>query len=264
MTNEPFGRLRRRQRLHDGARGVLIVPLDHPVSSGPIAAGHRLSELVRGISANGADAVVLHKGAMRRLDPHKTRYATLVLHLSAGTVHAPDPDARCLVASVEEALLLGADAVSVHVNIGSREEQRQLADLGAVSAACDRWNVPLLAMAYPRGPAFTGPVDADDVAHAATVAAELGADLVKTVYPGSIAAMRDVAAAVPVPVLVAGGPLTRNRQQLLDRIRDARAGGAAGVAVGRNVFASPSPAEITKHIADVVHHPVPQLAEVTA
>jgi 2-amino-4,5-dihydroxy-6-oxo-7-(phosphooxy)heptanoate synthase len=264
MVTEAFGRLRRRQRLYDEGSGILVVPLDHSVTTGPLVAGRRLTDLVGEIATNGADAVVLHKGAIRRLDPRRMRNTSLVLHLSASTKHGPDPDAKCLVATVEEALLLGADAVSVHVNIGSRDEQRQLADLAAVSAACDRWNVPLLAMMYPRGPSFSGPARADTVAHAATIAADLGADLVKTVYPGSIAAMREVTHAVPIPVLVAGGPRTANVGDLLDQVRDALAGGAAGVAVGRNVFANPSPAKATRQIADVVHQPTRIYSVVTA
>jgi 2-amino-4,5-dihydroxy-6-oxo-7-(phosphonooxy)heptanoate synthase len=264
MGSEPFGRLRRRQRLYDEGRGVLVVPLDHSVTSGPIGTGRNITDLVATITANGADAVILHKGAIRRLDPLRTARTTIVLHLSASTRHGPDPDAKCIVATVEEALLLGADAVSVHVNIGSREEQRQLGDLARASAACDRWNVPLLAMMYPRGPAFTGPVDADAVAHAAIVGADLGADLVKTVYPGSIAGMRDVVAVVPVPVLVAGGPPAADVDELLVRTRDALTGGAAGVAVGRNVFAHPSPGTVTRRIADVVHQPAHAHAVVSA
>jgi 2-amino-4,5-dihydroxy-6-oxo-7-(phosphooxy)heptanoate synthase len=264
MATEAFGRLRRRRRIYDEGRGILIVPLDHSVSTGPLVAGRRLTDLAAEIAANGADAVVLHKGAIRRLDPRRMRHTSLVLHLSAGTRYGPDPDAKCLVATVEEALLLGADAVSVHVNVGSLDEQRQLADLAAVSAACDRWNVPLLAMMYPRGPAFSGPVGPDAVALAATIAAELGADLVKTVYPGSIDAMRDVVRAVPIPVLIAGGPRTANFDELLARVRDALAGGAAGVAVGRNVFASPSPAKATRQIADVVRQPTRMYSVVSA
>jgi 2-amino-4,5-dihydroxy-6-oxo-7-(phosphonooxy)heptanoate synthase len=157
MVTEAFGRLRRRQRLYDEGRGTLVVPLDHSVTTAPLVAGRSLTGLVGEIASNGADAIDLHKGAIRRQDPRRMRNTSLVLHLSAGTKHAPDPDAKCLVATVEETLLLGADAVGVHVNVGSRDEQRQLADLATVSAACDRWNVPLLAMTYPRGPSFPHP-----------------------------------------------------------------------------------------------------------
>ena len=86
---------------------------------------------------------------------------------------------------------LGADAVSVHVNLGSDEETRQVADMAAVAGACDRWNVPLMAMVYPRGPKVTDPrapeLVAHAVAHAVALAAGLGADLVETHHVGSVA-----------------------------------------------------------------------------
>jgi 2-amino-4,5-dihydroxy-6-oxo-7-(phosphonooxy)heptanoate synthase len=118
------------------------------------------------VCANGADAVVLHKGDTRQLRPHWLSTTSLIVHLSASTGLGPDPDAKVLVASVEEALRLGADAVSVHVNLGSDHEARQLRDLASVADDCDRWNLPLLAMVYPRGPRIDDPVDPDLVAHA--------------------------------------------------------------------------------------------------
>src|SRR5207244_11143230 len=116
-------------------------------------------------------AVVRHTGCLRRIRPERLRDTSLIVHLSASTARAPDPDAKVLVATVEEALRLGADGVSVHVNLGSREEQRQLVDLAVVAEACDRWNVPLLAMMYPRGPRTPDPRDPPLVAHAVAVAA---------------------------------------------------------------------------------------------
>ena len=123
-------------------------------------------------------------------------------------MHAPDPDAKYLVSGVAEALRLGADAISVHVNLGSAGEREQIADLGAVADACDRWNVPLLAMMYPRGPRIENPRDPELVAHAATLAMDLGADVVKVPFAGTAAEMADVVRACPVPLIVAGGPAT--------------------------------------------------------
>ena len=52
---------------------------------------------------------------------------------------------------VGESIRLGADAVSVHVNIGAKEEPDMLHDLGLVSDECTEWNVPLVAMMCPKG-----------------------------------------------------------------------------------------------------------------
>jgi 2-amino-4,5-dihydroxy-6-oxo-7-(phosphonooxy)heptanoate synthase len=267
-SNDTFARRLRNRRLYHHGDGLLVVPMDHAVTDGPFAAD--LNRLVGAVAGNGADAVVLHKGSVRRVDPRSFARTSLVVHLSAGTATAPDPHARCLVAGVEEALRLGADAVSVHVNVGARQQQQQLADLGAVAERCERWGLPLLAMMYPVGPGVGAgrsasggqagqsgtvrdPHDPERIAHAAAIAAELGADLVKTPYPGSVAALQQVTRDCPIPVLVAGGAARPNQSDLLAWARDVMRAGAGGVAVGRNIFHHADPGAITRRLAAHVH-----------
>jgi 2-amino-4,5-dihydroxy-6-oxo-7-(phosphooxy)heptanoate synthase len=248
-----FARRVRLNRLHRyGDDRLLVVPLDHSVTDGPVTGGRGLDRLVGQLADNGADAVVLHKGAVRHVDPVWFDRLALIVHLSASTAHAPDVDAKYLVASVEEALRLGADAVSVHVNLGSRAEATQVADLARVADACDRWNLPLLAMMYVRGPRVADPHRPDLVAHAAVLAADLGADLVKTVHVGRSEDLAAITRDLPVPLVVAGGPV-RDAADLLASVADALRGGAAGVAVGRNVFAAPDPGAVTRALAALIH-----------
>jgi 2-amino-4,5-dihydroxy-6-oxo-7-(phosphooxy)heptanoate synthase len=254
--NISFARSMRLGRLGRQGSGVFVVPLDHAVADGPFA-GVRgsagLDELIGEIASNGADAIVLHKGAVRHVRPQWFVDVALIVHLNASTSLAADPDAKYLVARVEEAVRLGADAVSVHVNLGSDNEREQLADLATVADAADHWNVPLLAMMYPRGPRITNPRDPGLIAHAVCVAAELGADLVKTTYPGSAAALADIVRGASVPVLVAGGPARETAGEVLAHVRDVMRAGAAGIAMGRNIFRSPQPGALTRKIADIVH-----------
>ncbi|MFI1812152.1 2-amino-3,7-dideoxy-D-threo-hept-6-ulosonate synthase [Streptomyces sp. NPDC020422] len=246
-------RLKRLFRHRD--QRLMVVPLDHSIADGPLIARGGLDGLVGQLVGNGVDAVVLHKGSLRHV--HTDRFAgmSLIMHLSASTAHAPDPDAKYLVTGVEEALRHGADAVSVHVNLGSQDERQQIADLGAVADVCDRWNVPLLAMMYPRGPRISNPRDPGLVVHTATLAADLGADIVKTLYTGSPDDMADIVAACPIPVIVAGGVRVDAEDQVLDFVSDAVRGGAAGVAMGRNVFQAPDPGAMARKIAQIVHSP---------
>ncbi|HLL36826.1 MAG TPA: 2-amino-3,7-dideoxy-D-threo-hept-6-ulosonate synthase [Streptomyces sp.] len=250
-----FARALRLRRLfhHHGSR-LMVVPLDHSITDGPVVPqGSTIDRLAAQLAAGGADAIVVHKGSLRHI--RHTRFAgmSLILHLNASTAHAPDPDAKYLVTGVEDALRLGADAVSVHVNLGSRDERRQIGDLGRVADLCDRWNLPLMAMVYPRGPQVADPHDPRLVAHAVTLAADLGADIVKTSWAGSAAAMLDVTAACPIPVLVAGGPQRGSEGEVLGFVRDALLGGAAGVAMGRNVFQSSDPQGMAGAVARLVH-----------
>jgi 2-amino-4,5-dihydroxy-6-oxo-7-(phosphooxy)heptanoate synthase len=258
LGNESGGRRRRLGRLyrHDPSR-LLIVPLDHAVGAGPL--GVDLDGMVGHVAAGGADAVVLHKGALRRIAAHRFHDLALVLHLDASTGLAPDPDAKYPVATVEEALRLGADAVSVHVNLGSATEHTQVAHLAAVAGDCDRWGVPLLAMMYARGPAITDPRAPGTVAHAATVAAELGADLVKTALPGDEAAVARITAGCPVPVLAAGGDAARP-DTVLSALAVALRAGAGGVAAGRLIFTAPDPGAAIRRLAALVHGRTPAAA----
>jgi 2-amino-4,5-dihydroxy-6-oxo-7-(phosphonooxy)heptanoate synthase len=185
------------------------------------------------------------------IEPRLLTRCGLVLQLSASTSHARDADAKVLVADVEEAVRLGADAVTVHVNVGSDTEAAQLADLGSVAGACDRWGIPLLAMIYPRGPRIIDPSDPELLAHAAGIAADLGADIVKTPLAVPVHRMREVVASCPLPVIVAGG--TGDHHALPELAAAALSAGCSGLAAGRRVFTSPSPREAVSRLAAIVH-----------
>ncbi|MEU8629514.1 2-amino-3,7-dideoxy-D-threo-hept-6-ulosonate synthase [Streptomyces sp. NPDC048669] len=254
MRTTSTGKLLRLTRLcgHGDGR-YLFVPLDHSVSDGPIATADRFEELIRDVAAGGADGIVVHKGRARVVDPELLADCSLIVHLSASTPHSPDADAKVLVGDVEEALRLGADAVSVHVNIGSDTEAAQLADLGAVAAACDRWGMPLLAMIYPRGPRVTDPTDPVLLSHVVNIAADLGVDIVKTVFASPAERMAEVIDSSPLPIIVAGGD---RADSLTEFATSALAVGCSGLAVGRRVFGAAAPRATVFELAGIVHgHP---------
>lgn len=253
VHNASFARsLRLRRLFRHGDGRLLVVPLDHSVTDGPLRRG-ALDSLLGELSGTGVDAVVLHKGSLRHVRPEWFRDMSLIVHLSVSTRLAPDPDAKYLVADVAEALRLGADAVSVHVNLGSPQEARQIADMAAVAGECDRWNLPLLAMVYARGPQIADSRAPELVAHAATLAADLGADIVKTDSTGTPEDMADVVRGCPIPVIVAGGPRSGDTEAVLAHVSDALRGGAAGVAMGRNVFQADRPGRMAATVARLVH-----------
>ncbi len=70
----------------------------------------------------------------------------------AGTKLGEDKNRKVLVSSVEQAVRVGADAISIHVNEGGcATESDMLVDLGELADECDAMNIPLLAMTYARG-----------------------------------------------------------------------------------------------------------------
>lgn len=245
-------RTQRLSRPRDGR--YLLVPLDHSLSDGALCSAAEFADLVAAVSGSGADAVVVHKGRARYLPMDSLIDCSVIIHLSGSTAHAPDPDRKTLVCGVEEALACGADAVSVHINMGARSEADQLADLAAVARECELSGAPLLAMMYARGPNVPDPADPRRIRHAVTVATELGADLIKCNVPFPAEELESVTKETPVPVLVAGGQRTPGTDDLLEFARDAIDRGAAGVAVGRRIFQDPDPAKIVVGLREVIHH----------
>ena len=108
-------------------------------------------------------------------------------------------------------------------------------------------------MMYPRGRKITSENSAGNVKIAARVAAELGADIVKTNYTGTVETFREVTRGCPVPVVVAGGPRMETTEQILEMVHDSIEAGGAGVAIGRNIFQASNPVAMLKAVSSVVH-----------
>ena len=223
-----------------GTDRYLSVPMDHGISIGPATGIEDPATTLETVVRGGASCAVLHKGNAHFAHPHGQRLG-LIIHLSASTFSNPDPNDKVLVTTVDEAVALGADAVSTHTNFGAPTESKQIIDLGATARRAHEVGLPVLAMAYPRGPDVDDPYEVERVAGAARAAAECGADLVKTVYTGDIDSFRRVTEGCPVPILVAGGARMDDDQQLLELVAGAVEAGARGVSIGRNVFQHPHP-----------------------
>jgi len=231
---------------------TVIVPLDHGVSSGPIPGLIDLDETVGMVARGGANAVIGHIGLALHGHRKGGPDIGLILHLSASTDLGPDPNDKVIVNTVTNALKMGADGVSVHCNIGAESESRMLADLGRIAVECMEWGMPLLAMMYPRGAKVEDEKGVEDVKHAARVASEFGADIVKTPYTGDPDSFREVTMGCHVPVVVAGGSKTDDRTTL-ELIEGAMEAGAAGISIGRNAFQHPHPDLFVRAMAMVVH-----------
>ncbi|MBN2140269.1 MAG: class I fructose-bisphosphate aldolase family protein [Desulfovibrionaceae bacterium] len=232
---------------------TIIVPMDHGVSVGPIHGLVDMREAVGNIVAGGANAVLMHKGLVRCGHRTQGKDIGLIVHLSASTSLSPFPNAKTLVCGVEEAVRLGADGVSVHVNLGDETEAGMLRDLGRIAADAASWGVPLLAMVYARGPKVKSEFDPDMVAHCARVGVELGADVVKVPYTGDPDSFARVVDACCVPVVIAGGPKMGSTEAFLRMVADSLMAGGAGLSVGRNVFQADSPQRLVAALSRIVH-----------
>lgn len=233
--------------------GLVVLPLDHGVTFGPIQGLEQPERIIRMGIEEGTDALVLHKGLISQLPHIPGRLPGIFMHLSGSTQMGPNPQYKVLVGSVEEAIRRGADGVSVHVIVGDLNEPRMLEDLGCIGADCARWRMPLLVMIYPLFEAKKPLAGDSAIAHGARIAMELGADCVKIPLPVDIKILEEITGSLHVPVVVAGGGRNLDTLAFLRRIEKSVEAGARGVAVGRNVFQQERPREVLRAIMDIVH-----------
>jgi class I fructose-bisphosphate aldolase len=232
---------------------MVIVPMDHGVTVGPIEGLIDMKNTVNAVASGGANAIVLHKGLVEGGHRRRGKDVGLIIHLSGSTALSPFPNAKTLVCTVEEAIKLGADAISVHINIGNGSEKEMLSDLGQVARTAAEWGMPLLAMMYPRGEKITDEYDVGVIKHVARLGAELGADIIKCSYTGSVESFREVVLGCPVPVVIAGGPKMSSDREILEMVKGAVEAGGAGVSIGRNIFQHREPSRMVGAISLLVH-----------
>ncbi len=231
-------------------RRLFSVPLDHALSMGPIDGLEELAPLARELVDGGVDLLIVTKGAVRELAPVLGPSTLLGVHVSASTSLGTTSQHKRLVGSAAEAVGLGADLLSVQVNFGVAEEGDMLTDLGTASDQCRQLGLPLLCMAYVKK---TGGGSPDELRHAARAAADLGADIVKTSYPGSTEEFRKLCRTTPVPVLIGGGVRLDDEADFLRLVEESVRAGAAGICIGRNLFQRTPVGPLARRIATRLH-----------
>jgi fructose-bisphosphate aldolase/2-amino-3,7-dideoxy-D-threo-hept-6-ulosonate synthase len=255
------GKQIRLKRVIDPAGASIICALDHGMTSptflSPLAdIGRRVEETVSG----GSNVIMMSKGMIRRCAGAFSRETSLALLLSASA----NPEGGkggassvVQVARVEEALCLGADAVVLFVALAGEYERDMIETTARVAGECDRLGMPFIAEAefpttYARVEDLAETYGVDYLLRNVRLCAELGADIVKTNWPGSQDAFaRLVDATSGVPVVLAGGSRITD-EELLSRMEQAVAVGAIGCSVGRNIFMHDHPRAITHALTRVI------------
>jgi DhnA family fructose-bisphosphate aldolase class Ia len=164
-----------------------------------------------------------------------------------------DPSGAYRLFSVEAAYEVGATAVMNMCFPGHVNEAQIIADCAALIEEARESEMPVMLETLPYG---LGRVDAytpENIRFAVRLAAELGSDVVKTAYPGDKEAFRSIVAECYVPVIVLGGQASQQPQDILQMARDAMDCGAAGIAIGRNIWQHPQPKKMAAALHAIVH-----------
>jgi DhnA family fructose-bisphosphate aldolase class Ia len=246
------GKQRRLGRLFRPDGRSVMVALDHAGFQGygppngeaaaPIAAGRPDGILATWHVARSTAGLFAEAGLVVRVDGGTTELG------SHGTA-----DVTQLLYRAEAALTLGADAVAVMAYPGSADEQVSLARLAQLCTECERMGLPVMAEVVPGGFVKTVPWTTENIRRGSRIAAELGADIIKTMCPAQAEEMAEVVETCPVPVVALGGPKLESEDDVVGLARTATEAGAAGIVFGRNLWGSADPGKLLARLHDAVH-----------
>lgn len=257
------GKVIRQGRLFDNNSGrSVIVAIDHAVDHGMIKGLENMEAMVGAMMDCPPDGLLLRPATLKRYASLLARRGgpALIAALdSRMTASVPGGDTigeeHVLIAKVEQAVALGADAVKILLIFGRRDlhvHALNLKRVARVIAEADKLGVPVMVetvlwgLGIPRDKRH----DPALIPHICRIGAELGADIVKAPYAPGV--YRDLTANLPVPIVVLGGGLT-DEVAVYGMVSEAMDEGAAGVAIGRNVFQAESPARVLRRLHEIVH-----------
>jgi DhnA family fructose-bisphosphate aldolase class Ia len=244
---------------HDGA-GALIIAIDHGLNFGNISGAEDAVGLVERTAAAQPDGVLIAPGLLARAG-HLLAYRGGPSVLMRTDFIVLDErlarygDLHRVLCTPDEALRLGADALVMYLVFGVRDGRTfadNLQSIAHTSAAAHAVGLPLVAEVVLWGSEVEDRNDGELLAFGCRMAAEAGADAIKTQYPGTPEAMAKIVEGCPVPVLVLGGAKADDVGSLLEGTRDAVAAGARGVVYGRNIWQADDPALIAQRLRAIV------------
>jgi DhnA family fructose-bisphosphate aldolase class Ia len=214
--------------------------MDHAIAPNPVSGLEKPLDMIQKVAEAGADAVIVSLGIAERFCKEIPRNIGLIITIQ------PDPRFIPIVTKI------GADAVK-NTFFGSLED-KELNLLYLLAVTCQEWGMPFLSEIVPmdvKNRKFI--YDVEKLKVAARMAAEFGADYVKTSFTGNEETFKKVVENCPIPIVTLGGAKMDNDQAILETVKGTIGAGGAGIAFGRNIFQHRDPAAITRAIAKIIH-----------
>jgi DhnA family fructose-bisphosphate aldolase class Ia len=253
--------LRMRRLFGKESGRAYVVAIDHGMLFGVQEGSEDAIGAVARSLASSPDGLFISPGLLARtghLLAHRGAASPIVRldYLTLDERTRPYGDKHRLLCSPAQAAKLGADAVVMYLMLAAADGETFSDNLTAIGQAlgeAHELGLPLIAEVVAWGSQAVDRRDADLLTYGARLAAEVGADMVKTEYTGDPESMTRLVRGCPAPVLILGGAKTESVDALLATTRDALLAGAAGVIYGRNIWQADDPAEVGAAVRSLVH-----------
>ena len=251
-----IGRKTRMSRISKDGK-FLLLAMDQGLEHGPVDFNDKNinPEWVLDIAVKGKfTGMILQKGPAVKYFADYAGEVPLILKLNGKTSILPREEAYSApVASVDDAIKLGADAVGYTIYVGSKYEAQIFQDFGMIEEEARNYGIPTIVWAYPRG---SIPKEEEKsvkyISYAARIALELNADVVKVNYPGSKDGLKEVVKCAQKTNLVCAGGGKKDDEGFLKDAKDIMEAGAKGFAIGRNVWQRDDPYPFIDKLKKVV------------
>lgn len=245
-----IGREVRLSRLLKNKKSLLLA-MDQGVEHGPEDFNSENMDpdyVIRIGVRNGYNGIILNKGVVLK---HFESYAgriPLILKIT-GKTRLDRETFSSQTGSVKDAVELGADAVGVTIYVGVEEEGRMIKQFSIIESEARDYGMPIIAWMYPK---TRNPTGVRTVSYAARVGMELGADIIKTYYTGSENSFRKVVTAAQESLVLCSGGMKKGNKPFLEQVKSVMNAGAAGLAVGRNVWQHENPDAMSRAVKSIV------------
>lgn len=244
-------KIRLNRLLSDPSGKYLGITVDHAMARGVFSGLEDIRPLVGKIVAGKPDALTMHKGIATTCFEEYAGKVPLVLKVTTFAPVHPYQDIQ--VTSPQEAVTYGADAISIGAILLGEHQQHQIEQLGRISDEAHRLGIPVLAHIYPRGlQSKEDWLKPENLIYAVRLGAELGVDIVKTMYSGDPDSFAKVVAAAPIKVAVAGGD-SHTIEETFKTAHDVIVAGGVGITFGRSVIQAESPTAFVQALGKIVH-----------
>lgn len=237
--------------LNTESKRFVAITIDHPMGRGVLPGLVDIKSTMAKIVAGEPNAITMQKGIAENVFAPYAGKIPFILKATSFSPYHFEYDTP--TADVEEAVRLGADAISVGVIVGSEQQAAQISNLARVSKEAAAVGMPLLAHIYPRGSMVEDAKSVEALSYAVRLGAELGVDYIKTTWSGSAETFAKVVAACPTNVVIAGGNPGNSLESYLQMTWDGIQAGVAGVTYGRFVWGDKNPAAVIAALKHIVH-----------
>jgi class I fructose-bisphosphate aldolase len=232
---------------------VFFSTIDHGFHRGVLPGIDNIAAAIQKIAEGGPDVMTMHKGLAKQYFAPYAAHICLAIKSTTFSPYHPNLDVP--VATVDEVQQLGADAVSIGLLTGTKDQPAMFEHMGRISRQCEERGMPLIVHAYPKGEMIKDEerYTYEHVSYAVRAAVECGADIVKTWYTGDYESFARVVEASHGRVVVAGGAKMKDTESFFKVTYDVIRAGAFGVAYGRNIFQADNPAGMVTALKSIIH-----------